>query len=296
MKKGCIISVFIFTLLISNQNISATVESETKNSVNIHWVSNPENVHYTQPVIAEIYNESDSEKEFNIASGTLLEPSDENCQTLVVTNTVKGKVAPKKLVKVNVNAMCTQNSKSGGYAGLQYKSKAPTDTVLTALAKFIESKKYFSSEGQLAVWAWTNKSGYENVYGADTIASLALQQKLAQLTHKTVPTSLVKSDYTRNYYIPAPPKTSIGGNFEYQLAKPREVCIGMFNENGVLVRELFKQKNVSPGKHKFNYEFDASVYNEDSYKILFVLDGKIILTQPLELKQWRDEFLNRNNR
>jgi hypothetical protein len=295
MKKGCMLSLIFILIIFFNENLSATAEKETKNHVSINWVSNPENVHYTQPVVAEIYNESDTEKEFNISSGTLLEPSDENCQTLVVTNSVKGKVAPKKLIKVNVNAMCTQNSKSGGYMGLKYKSKEPADSILTSLAKFIEAKKYFSSEGQLAVWAWTNKSGIENIYGADTIACLALQQKLAQLTHKTVPTFLVKSDYSRNYYVPVPPKTSIGGNFEYQLSKPREVCIGMFNENGVLVRELFKQKNVTPGKHTFDYEFDATVYNDDKYKILFILDGKIILTQPLELKQWRDEFL-RNNR
>ncbi len=296
MKKSIVLSIVFILTILFNKNLLATSEKGINNSITISWVSNPESVHYSQPVIAEIYNVTDSEKDYNILSGTLLQPSDENCQKLIVTNSLKGKIGPKKSIKLNVNAMCIENNKSSGRKELSYQIIPNNDSVLIALAKFIESKKYFNSEAQNTIWAWTNKTGIEDIYGEDTFACLALQQRLAQLTKRTVPTQLVKGDYERNYYVAAAPKASIGGNFEYRLSKSREVSIGIFNENGVLVRELFKQKNVSPGKHTFDYEFDVTVYTDDSYKILFILDGKIVITQPLALKEWRNEILNSNSK
>lgn len=290
------IFIIFLTTLFCSVIWNPTVHSGTKNTLTVSYRTNPSSVHYEAPIIADITNNSQQTLSYSLPAGTLLAPSDSQCQTMVITETVAQKIAPNSKKQLVIKAMCTQSYKAGAKEGIQYH-QIPSNPLLTSLALFIDSNKYQNSEAQHAVWTMQNKSPLYEIYGADTVAALRLQQKIAALTGQIIPQKLEIQNYSYNYYATPPsPKTTLGGSFDYQLSRQASISIGMFNDQGVLVRELFKNTAVKPGAHTFKYEFDASVYTEDEYSILFIRDGKIMLKQELPMANWKKQFMEQQRR
>ena len=104
------------------------------------------------------------------------------------------------------------------------------------------------------------------------------------LTGNKIPPPPSADDYKRNYYTPTyTKKVTLGGEFEFSFAKPRNILVGMFDKNNVLVRELYKKDGEAPGAHKQKYEFDASVYTDSYYYIRLVPDGQVRLETKITL-------------
>ena len=69
----------------------------------------------------------------------------------------------------------------------------------------------------------------------------------------------------------------VGGEFEYKINSPRSVVIAMFDNDNIVVRELFNNPEVKPGVHTFEYAFDATVYTDEFYYIRMIMNGDIAL-------------------
>jgi hypothetical protein len=53
------------------------------------------------------------------------------------------------------------------------------------------------------------------------------------------------------------------------------VTIGMFNDQNIVVKELYNNPETPPGEHKLAYEFDTMVFPEDTYYVRLIIDGQI---------------------
>ncbi|MCB0513574.1 MAG: hypothetical protein KDC60_04005, partial [Bacteroidetes bacterium] len=65
----------------------------------------------------------------------------------------------------------------------------------------------------------------------------------------------------------------------------------MFDTTGILVRELFNQKQYQPSNgQKIKYEFDFTVYQNDKYFVKLIVDNEVIMTRPINAKSFRDKY------
>jgi hypothetical protein len=241
--------------------------------------------HYHKCLIAKLSNTSNRVLTVKIDNGTQVNPQDSDYQNLIVTENLFVTLNPGDKKNMEINAMCTESHDAApGSSPMAYTLANDATGVMKALTTFIAEKKYQNSEGQMAVWSVANNSDIGDISGYDTTAARRLQELICKYTGKKMPPPPAPTDYRRNYYAPpATIKVTFTGEFEYSFAKARNILIGMFDKNNVLVRELYKKDGETPGAHKQTYTFDASVYTDTFYFIRLVADGQVRLESKVEM-------------
>jgi hypothetical protein len=278
----------------TNHSVISIADAVKNPKIEVRWTHDPNSPHYKAPLVAEITNSGTTPVSVQVDPGWVVEPFDSTYQNLVITDNQIIVVAPGKSVKKHLNAMCTESGDAGGASDTKYAFKGNKKEKLATLAAFIAEKKYHNSEAQQAVWSLMNRSGLEEIYGADTVAALALQQLVAKLRGESIPTYYKQgANYRNNYYYRGPLQIELGGFFEYQIAKSKSVEVAMFNERNILERELLKKHVSTPGKHRFDYVFDGSAFEGEKYYIRLIVDDKIALERVIPLKEWKNQFEQR---
>ena len=277
------------------QKINLSLEDAVQKhyiKINIQGVEN--STHFYEPVSLDIRNISDKAISLTLPTGTLLTPTDTSIQTLIVTEKFIANLNPKQSLKVNIKAMCTQSYKTAGDAESIYNLTINSNIQLIDLAKFIEKNKYFNSCGQSAVWALINKNDLSSVFGSDTLAQKTLRLYLHQKVGLKMPTKAELNDYRYNYYIDPNPSITLGGYFQFGLKRPHDIQVALFNDQNILVRELYNKKAYLPQNgEKINYAFDFTVYKEDTYYIKLLVDNRVTLSKKVNAKSIRDEYLEK---
>lgn len=247
---------------------------------------NSNSTHYLEPIILEITNNSNEIFNINIENGDEFFPTDTNIQNIVITEPNLIVLQPKEKQSVKLKGMCTERYNSGGNKETIYTFSPNKNEQLTKLANFISTKKYQTSAAQYAVWSLMNNYDLNSIYAADSIEENNLKKFMASLTGKTY--AIKTKDYKYNYY--APPREKVGGNFEFNFSKSKDVQVAMFNENGILVRELYNEKKVPAGNHKINFEYDSSVYTDAVYYFKLIAGNEILINQEWNAQTLRDRF------
>lgn len=271
------------TSINSNQNLVDAIKS---NSVKCVVRGNSESTHYLEPIIATVTNVTSEPITLQINDGDLFIPTDTNKQNIVVTNQEIFVLKPLEKKTLKIKGMCTEQKDGAGTNETFYKLQANNNQNLKKLSEFIQTKKYQTSAAQYAVWSLMNNSDLNSIYSSDSTEEKELKKYMASLTGKTF--ELVNKNYRYNYY--EPPKEKVGGKYEYNFSKSQDVQIAMFDKNGILVRELFNQKNVPPGQHSFNFEFDSGVYTDDVYYFKLIAMNDVLVNQKWNIKDIRDGF------
>lgn len=247
--------------------------------------------HYKYPLSVQIENLQSSALQVDIKSGDVFLADDAQLQDMIVTEDLPVVLQPREKKTLTVAAMCISPSKGSGYAGTTYHLGSEVNPSLSQLASFIGKKKVQTSEAQQALWALINNQPLFCIYGPDTVVSFDLQKQVAAIRKEKIPERLQVSDsYQYNYYY-GELKIELSGYFDYDISKARNMEIAMFNERGVLVRELMRKQVSAAGKHRFDYKFDASVYDEDVYYVKLIMDDRIMISRKVPLgevrKNWR---------
>jgi hypothetical protein len=93
-----------------------------------------------------------------------------------------------------------------------------------------------------------------------------------------------KTDYARNYHASEiTMKIKVGGSYSFNFSRTKSVQIAMFNNQNVLVRELYKNNQELPGRKTINYAFDASIYKDPIYYMRLFVDGEKRLETKMDL-------------
>lgn len=51
----------------------------------------------------------------------------------------------------------------------------------------------------------------------------------------------------------------------------------MFDENNIVVRELYKNDSCSQGRHEMEFKFDATEYTDEFYYVRLLENGEIMV-------------------
>lgn len=290
MKQMLFISIVALFCLSAAEKQKIDLGLAVKNNaISISMLGNENSTHYYEPVLANMNNNSMDYLEINMPAGTLLEPANEAEQTLIVTEDLIVDLSPKQSKMVKVKAMCIEPwDRAGGVASI-YSLKTNKNDTLIKLAKYISANKYFTSCGQNAVWTFIQRDRLAEVYGSDTIEQNNLRLFLNKLTGMPLPKPEELNNYKYNYYVP--PKETLSGYFQFGLQSPHDIQVAMFDTTGILVRELFNQKQYQPSNgQKIKYEFDFTVYQNDKYFVKLIVDNEVIMTRPINAKSFRDKY------
>ena len=246
--------------------------------------------HYGKSISIMVFNISKNPISVAIPNGELFEPTDPEYQNMVVTDDAIFVLKAGEAKRMDIYAMCTEPQDRGAQKGVTYKLSNTPDSKLKTLTQKLHELKALETEGQYAVWALMDKNrGLETVYGSDTTLAANLRTFLSALTGKKLPDPSLMTNYASNYYSPPSiSKETIRGNFDFNYSNPKNICVGMFNTSGTLVRELYREANVKPGFKKINFEFDSQTYTDDVYNFYLIADGKIdlkIQIKPNEIRK-----------
>ena len=93
-----------------------------------------------------------------------------------------------------------------------------------------------------------------------------------------------KYSYTLTEKNPMPSCEISGGGFFSVSQMTMKISIGMFDKNGILVREIYANDKVTPGKYTVKYAYDCEKYPDESYYFKTMRNDKVAITVKLSKK------------
>lgn len=250
---------------------------------------------YDSPVIAQIYNRTNQKLSVIIENGRNLVPENQNYQTLIIVKKEIFELKPFENIEIPLKAMCTANSKKSPSNGIVYTMTEMANPYFLTVSRCIELNSFYGGLGQHSIWVLSDSKPISGIQSFNENETFFMRNLLSVLTDK-VPdyegeyAQILKeldtqidlkreeinrplSDYEQNLNSQNF-KSKVSGGFQYTLKKSSEILVAMFNENGILLRELISQ-TYPAGKHQLNFAFDSSVYSDDVYFIKLIVDGEV---------------------
>ena len=235
---------------------------------------NDESPHYYQPLLVKLKNLTSEEIIINIKNGQLFKSTDPEIQDIIVTQEEMIVLKGLEQISQPIFGMCVQQFNSAPDFTKEYTLDSIATENLASIVNQIQEKKAFSIAGQNSVWAVTDNSGLDAIDSYIPEDSDELRSYVANLLN--IPdTVIVRRQMVAADTGPKLTKRSVEGNFEYSFSKTSAVTIGMFNDQNIVVKELYNNPETPAGEHKLAYEFDTMVFQENTYYIRLIIDGQI---------------------
>ncbi len=129
-------------------------------------------VYYGKCMVIILKSKVDSIVLLELDCGTLLVPSDDSVQTMIVTHDAEFALYPNTTYATHFYAMCTQFHDEIPMVETTFRIGEKADSNLVKLTKYIEKSLMQNMVGQHAVWAVTDQVTFKDLekYGADSIS------------------------------------------------------------------------------------------------------------------------------
>ena len=283
MKKLLVLFIAI-TILSGSKPVNNTYDLKTaidKKLVTCKFNGNLESPHYYQPLVIDITNLTNKEITIRIPNGQKFITDTTDTQDVIITQEELIALSPKKKVVKPLFSMCIQEYKSASYEGTTFKLGEIASGNLKKLTQEIEKTKSFNTIGQYSVWAITDDFPLDEIDGFDEKEGVHYQNYMAKLLNVPVPS--VQPEKYKTYYETTKTLTrSVVGKFKYDIHNQSNITIGLFNEQDIIVRELYNNPKQETGEHLFNYAFDLTSYQDPRYYIRLIIDGTIKVSLKME--------------
>jgi hypothetical protein len=214
----------------------------------------------------------------------LFTTTSEEIQDVVITREELITLAPKKQRSLPLYAMCVQQSNSGANGFETYELGGMATGTLAKLTQEIEKRKDFNTLGQYAVWAITDGDDLNDISGFDLEEALYLKTYVAGLLGVPVP-EYDPEDYLTNYQDTGLVQRAVKSRFKFYFSEESAVTIAMFDEDNIVVRELYSNPNEAAGTHYLEFEYDVEVYTDKAYYVRLIRDEEIEVSMKMEPRQ-----------
>ena len=278
MKNVILLFVLVITLtgnkpndLIKTIDITTAIENGI---IGYTFKGNSESPHYYQPISITLNNLTDESIIIKVPIGQTFISSSTDHQDVIVTKEEMITLSGKGYEEQVLFGMCIQQSNAAPDKSETYHLGEMSRGNLVELCKEIQNRKAFHAIGQNAVWALTDHNELNDINGFDKEEATHIKTFVAGLLGVSVP-DYPKDDYYTENNDPSLIKRRVGGRFKYRFSKTSAVTIGMFDGQGIIVRELYSNPTAAPGERILKYEFDAEVYTDKVYYIRMIVDGQI---------------------
>ncbi len=283
--------LFIQSLNTFSLNTISINDAMKSKQINYTATANKNGTHYLGPIILTLTITENKELDIKINAGDIFIPTESKYQNIVITKRENIHLKPNGKSVIVLQGCCTESHDLGASATTVYLLGDNNDITLRKLAQYIDSSKFLGSGEQFAIWTLMNNEDYNNITSSDTIEELKLRKFVAKLQNKEF--LLRKNTYHNNYYYSPPSDSRIRGFFEIPAQIKDNIQIAMFDENNILIRELYNSKNQPSNDNRIIYQFDGSVYKNDIYYFKLIVNYEVKLNKKFNIKDIREQYGNK---
>jgi len=276
------LAAFLLPLFFAYNTPLSLTDAMAEKKISAVFTANLQSTHYEKPITMSLQNLTASPLLLRCKAGLIFHPTDTNFQSIVINQGQDITLAPGQKQDFHLSGFCIRAGKSSPHSPMSYKIGKPATGKLLQLIEFIESKHYFDIAAQHAVWVISNNYSLDGILSFDGTEQKDLIDFFVQKLGYTAPLPPAPDDYTRNLAA-RPTRKVVGGNFEFNLSRPRAIHAALFNKDNIVVRELYNNPFQPAGNKKINFEFDASVYTDELYYVRLIADGQVMLDRQLRL-------------
>ena len=287
MKTVFLLCSLLFSVSSTTSPEALTMDLKAANEagkIEFGVTGNSESTHYMMPIQIEITNTTDQDLNVKIPNGQIFHTTSEDVQDVIITREEMIALAPKQKRTVPLYAMCIQQHNSGANEFENYKLGDMASGNLAKLTKEIEKRKDFNTLGQYAVWTITDGDHLNTISGFDGEEALYLKTFVADLMGVPVP-EYDPDDYLTNYEDTGLIQRAVKSRFKFRFSEESAVTIAMFDEDNIVVRELYNNPNEPAGEHYLEFEYDVEVYTDKAYYVRLIRDDEIKVSMKMEPRQ-----------
>ena len=266
---------------ISTYDIKTAVE---KNIIHFKAIGNPVSPHYYQPISIKITNKTNKYIVLKIPNGQRFVSDSTEIQDIIITREDMIALRPFQSLEKKLFGMCIQENNAASSERDTFHLGEMASENLVKLTSEIEKNNSFNTIGQYAVWSLTDKYPIEKIDGFDETNSHYYQKYVSDLLGLPYP-ELKPSKYKTYYQKTISKHSSLVGKFKYNIHKNSNITMGLFNEQNIIVRELYNNPNQEAGEHEFKYAFDMETYNDPVYYIRLIINGEVMVNLKMEPKR-----------
>lgn len=273
-----IISLFIISLLfitVKAENLYQLIQSK---KLDYTIAVDDESPHYSSQFIITFQNKNNAAIQCSLDNGTTIEADNEENQNFIVTQDVIVALKPGEKKAYPVYAMCIEQNDAAPGNEDTYKIGGMALEKLVKFSNFINTKKCFEPEAQFLMWDIAN-----GMYTNSKIDDFKIMEDGNIAVFEKIDNQLQEIELQEVAPSEPKPKLMVKGTFSMDLASTKNIHIAMFNENNVLVKELYKNPKTPAGKTNLAYEFNSYEFDEDVYFVKVVMNGKIVMERTIEM-------------
>lgn len=172
-------------------------------------IAGNDGMHFGKCMEAILKSKLDSTVIVKLESGTLLIPTDDSFQKMLVTKEVQFPLLPGRAYRTRFYAMCSQMHRRSPFIFAEYTVGEYADSSLVRLARHIDENYAQNMIAQHAVWAYTDSATFNELvnYGADSnsiLQSIAMLNEVNLITTINPPLpvykAVVENNITLNSY------------------------------------------------------------------------------------------------
>jgi hypothetical protein len=233
--------------------------------------------HVAHCMIMEIERASAENLLISLDYGYTMVPEDTGTQTMVVTQTLMVKLAPKQKKNYRIYAMCTEAHDGGPSSDQSFNLGKRFSGNLLSLAEIINRKRYQTDAGQHAMWCLTDDYDLSSINDDDTTQMYDLRRFVAKA--KNLP---LASIYTNNnttgitYNEPVRIRTiTYSGSLSYNVNRTAKVMIALFDEDNHMKKVYVNNENQHTGEYTYNYELSSNDMNGKKHYLRMFRDGRL---------------------
>jgi len=283
--KATLLFLFVITLGYS-QNPNATKVYDLASVLENNWITlkvtgNENSTHYTKPIRATFTNTSKNPLRFSIPNGQIFRAEDSTVQDIVIVKEELIALKVQETKELPLYGMCIESSNSGNNLETLFYVDGLAEEKLLKLTEEIQKRRSYNTLGQYAVWTLTDGNDLNSISGFDAEEALHLKTFVAGLMGVPVP-EYDPTDYATNYENDGLIQRAAESRFKFTFSEDSAVTIAMFDEDNIVVRELYNNPNVTSGYHEMEFKFDVSVYQNKAYYIRMIVDGEIKINMKME--------------
>ena len=248
--------------------------------IDLKIIGNTESTHYYKPLLIELKNTANHALEIKIANGQLFKSADPEAQDIITTQEEIIALKALESVKIPLYGMCVQEYNAAPDATTVYELGTKAKGNLATLAMRIQKEKAFGVAGQQAVWALTDGRPMSEITSMDLEQTTAARDMVMDLV--AADTVTVVGETIRRPRNNGRIKRSMEGNFNYRISQKSDVHIALFNQDNIVLDELFYKAAVAPGSHSFEYTLDRMIDPKQYYYIRLIINGEIKINFEME--------------
>ena len=278
MKKTLLIILGLVLGIASPFAQISITEALEKGNISISITGNEESTHYLIPLNFTVSNESAKKIELIIPLGLVLISFDSEEQNFVTSEELLVQLAPNSKKKIDIHAMCIESHDAAPSSSSNYRLGNVVENGEMRFLQFVAQNKLFGPGAQFMLWDIVDSEidfaetdsitvNEDGDFGFYRYTPFHEYEMVAQVEPEPV-----------NRLI------EVYGNFDITLGSTKHIHIAMFNENNVLVKELYNNPNCPSGNTKIDYTFNSAEFAEGNYQIKVVMNDRIMLKRDIELK------------